>query len=258
MLIVISPAKTLDFTTKIPSQLKSEPEFKKEANQLASLLKKFDQAQLSKLMSISPKLAELNYNRYQVWQSDPDESITRQAIFAFKGNVYNGLQAYNFSDIDLDFAKNHLIILSGLYGILSPLDLIQEYRLEMGIKLENNKGNNLYTFWKAIVTKNIEKLIKSDDNIIINLASDEYFNSIQHKTINARIIKPVFKDYKNGSYKFLSVYGKKARGLMTRFIIKNQITNPEQLKLFDLGGYYYNHNLTKGDTWVFTRDNPKK
>ena len=256
MFVLISPAKTLDFKTKAGTTLSSNPVFQKEANQIAGILKKLSQQELAQLLHVNSKLAELNFNRFQVWQKKPDAAVLKQAILAFKGDVYLGLKAENFKAADFDFAQQHLRILSGLYGVLKPLDFIQPYRLEMGTELENRSGKNLYEFWGDKITEQVKKDMKSlGTKTIINLASKEYFKSLHVKKLGADIITPNFKEFKEGKYIFMSVFGKKARGLMSRFIIKNQITNPEQLKLFDEEGYFYNDQLSKGNEWVFTREN---
>lgn len=255
MLIVISPAKTLDFDTKAEIKLESSPVFKHEANELADILKDFSQNELADLFNVNPKLAELNYNRFQIWKKRPKNDVLKQAVLAFKGDVYLGLKAEELNDADTEFAQKHLRILSGMYGVLKPYDLIQAYRLEMGTNLENAQGKNLYEFWGDKITKQIKKDIKaSGSNILINLASKEYFKSIDTKALNIEIITPNFKEFKDGKYKFMSFFGKKARGMMSRYIIDNKITDPEQLKLFDYEGYFYNDQLSKGNNWMFTRE----
>lgn len=254
MLTIISPAKTLDFKTESSTQINSLPDNLNKSKQLVSALKKFKPNQLSDLMNISPKLGQLNFERFQEWELDKSTENTKQAIFAFKGDVYIGIDVDQFSKNDLHYAQNHLRILSGLHGILKPLDLIQAYRLEMGTKLEVRRKNNLYKFWGDLITKSLNKdLSEQETDVLVNLASDEYFKSINRKTLKARIITPVFKDFKNGSYKFLSFYGKKARGMMTRFIMKNRISNIDDLKLFEEEGYFYNENLSNVNQFVFTR-----
>ena len=205
-------------------------------------------------MNISIKLAELNFERYTRWSLPLNEDNAKQAILAFNGHAYSGLKADNFNENDFDFAQKHLRILSGLYGILKPLDLILPYRLEMGTKLENPKGKNLYQFWDELITTELNKdILNSENNILINLASDEYYKAIKINKLNANVIKPVFKENKNGNYKVISVYAKKARGLMTRFIIKNKLTNPSDIKAFNTEGYSFNNNFSDKNTFVFTR-----
>ena len=254
MLIVISPAKNLDYETPVPTSKTSKAGLLKESQILADQLKEMAPQDLSALMSISDKLGTLNYDRYQSWQLPFNKSNARQSILAFKGDVYVGLDAYNFSDEDFDFAQQHLRILSGLYGLLRPLDLIQPYRLEMGTKLNNERGKDLYSFWGDIITKALNKQLKTiDQNVLINLASNEYFKSVQVKGLNAKVITPVFKDWKNGQYKIISFFAKKARGLMSAYIIKNKLTSSEQLTGFDWEGYTYNEAMSTETELVFTR-----
>ena len=254
MKIIISPAKTLDFSTKAATDQYSIPVFIDRSEKLIKELKKYSPPKLEKLMKISPKLANLNYDRFQEWQLPFTQRNSKQALLAFRGEVYTGIDADTMSGEDIDFAQQHLRILSGLYGILCPLDLIQAYRLEMSTPLKNGRNKDLYQFWGETLTNTLKNEINADpDNILINLASNEYYKAIDSKKLNTRIITPTFKDFKNGSYKFLSVYGKKARGLMTRFIISNKITDPENLKLFETDGYFFDVRMSKGDNWVFTR-----
>jgi cytoplasmic iron level regulating protein YaaA (DUF328/UPF0246 family) len=255
MITIISPAKSLDFNKTIPNGLKfTKAEFTHSSNDLAALLKKLNPAELQNLMGISLKLADLNYERYQQWQEKPQAEITRPALLTFNGEVYNGLDAASLSADDLQYAQNHLRILSGLYGLLRPLDLIQAYRLEMGIKLNNPKGDNLYKYWGSKIAEKIkDDLNKSGSNTLINLASNEYFKSIKPFIKDLNIITPVFKENQNGNWKVITVYAKKARGLMSRFIIQNKINKAEDLKHFDLEGYFYNDPISKGNEIVFTR-----
>ena len=255
MLIILSPAKTLDFKDAQIVKQESFPEFAEQAQILVNTLKTYLPDELMQLMSISEKLATLNELRFKQWSKYPPKEMAKQAICAFKGDVYTGLNVNDWSDEDFAFSQKHIRILSGLYGVLRPLDYISAYRLEMGTKLQTEKDDNLYKYWGDMITNNIEKqLISQGDDILINLASNEYFKSVKHKSINANIITPIFKDYKNDKYKIISFYAKRARGMMSRFIIKNQLTKPHQLKEFTNAGYYYNDRLTKGNDWVFTRD----
>lgn len=254
MIIVISPAKTLDFETSPVTQTHSMPRFLDDSCELVEQLKRLEPHDISTLMSISPKLGELNADRFQTWQIPFTPENSKQALLAFKGDVYTGLDAETFSESDFEFAQSHLRILSGLYGVLKPLDLIQPYRLEMGTKFKNERGANLYHFWGTALTESLNQELESDDNILINLASNEYFKSVKAKSLAARMITPVFKDMKNGQYKMISFYAKKARGLMSAYIIKNKITDVEGLKNFDSEGYSFNPEMTKGDDWVFTRN----
>jgi hypothetical protein len=254
MLILISPSKTLDFDIPAKANNPSQPEFLDEAQLLVDKLKNYSPAKLQELMRINPKLADLNAKRYMDWQQPFTEVNARQALLVFKGEVFTGLKAEDLNNDDLEFSQDHLRILSGLYGVLRPLDLIQPYRLEIGTKLKTGKAKDLYQFWGNKITNSINMALKdTDQNVIINLASNEYFNSIDRKKLNAEVYTPTFKDYSNGTYKFLTVYGKRARGMMARFIIKNRITDVEKLKLFEEDGYYYNDNLSEGRNWVFTR-----
>jgi len=254
MLILISPSKTLDFDIPEKAINPSQPEFLAEAQLLVDKLKKFNPKKLQELMHINLKLADLNAARYMDWCQPFTEENARQALLVFKGEVFTGLNSEDLSSDDLQFSQDHLRILSGLYGVLRPLDLIQAYRLEMGTKLKTRRGKNLYQFWGNKITNSINTALKnSGQNILVNLASNEYFNSIDKKKLDAEVYTPTFKDYKNGTYKFLTVYCKRARGMMTQFIIKNKITEVEKLKLFDDDGYYYNDNLSEVRNWVFTR-----
>ena len=255
MHIVISPAKTIDLKSKVPVDNYTNIRFPEESSELAEILKGKSREELKELMGISESLARLNYDRYRNWHYPYSPEEGRQAIFAFKGDVYAGLDAYNLSVDDINFAQEHLSILSGLYGLLRPLDLILPYRLEMGTKLKNPAGDNLYKYWSDKITDRLnEDLEKSGSDILVNLASNEYFKSINTKKLNARIITPVFKNSKNGEYKVISIYAKKARGLMTRYIIRNKITNPDELPGFNDDGYYFNSGLSSSNELVFTRE----
>jgi len=255
MHIIISPAKTIDLKTKVPTGKFSDIRFINESIELANILKGKSREELKKLMNISESLAKLNYDRYRNWHYPFSPEEGRQAIFAFKGDVYTGLDAYNLSDEVLEFAQKYLSILSGLYGLLRPMDLILPYRLEMGTKLKNPRGETLYKFWGDKITKQlIDDMKASGSDILINLASNEYFKSINTSMLNAQIITPVFKNSKNGEYKVISIYAKKARGLMTRYILQNKITDPEELLGFNEDGYYFNSNLSSDKELVFTRE----
>lgn len=254
MLIILSPAKTLDFENARIIEQKSFPEFNNQANQLIQLLKKYSVSELMGMMDISDKLALLNVSRFKTWQKEPDETIMRQAICAFNGEAYTGLNVNDWTDVDFAFAQEHLRILSGLYGVLRPLDYISPYRLEIGIKLPNKKGGSLYEFWGNQITKNIGSQLKTQgDNFLINLASNEYFKAIRPKELKAEIITPAFKEGKNGQFNVVSIFAKKARGMMSRYIIKNRISQPQQIKEFTESGYSYNDRLSNGNEWVFTR-----
>ncbi|WP_099074145.1 peroxide stress protein YaaA [Proteus alimentorum] len=254
MLITISPAKTLDFESPLATTHFTQPELLKYSQQLIEECRQLSSSDIASLMKISDKLAGLNAARFGEWQPNFTPENARQAILAFKGDVYTGMQAALFSEDDFQFAQQHLRMLSGLYGVLRPLDLMQPYRLEMGIKLKNNKGSDLYQFWGNTITETLNKALEEQgDNVLINLASDEYFKSVNPKKLNAEIIKPVFLDEKNGKYKVISFYAKKARGLMSRFIIQEKLTNKVQLKEFDLEGYQFNSAESEGNTLVFKR-----
>ena len=250
MITIISPAKTLDFETPAPTEIASTPHFQKDADYLASKLSKLKPSELSKLMNISAKLAELNAMRYAIWKNAPH----KQALFAYNGDVYDGLDASSLSPAEIDFAQQNLRIISGLYGLLQPLDAIKPYRIEMGTGFATPKGENLYKYWGDRITDQLKKSIKNTgDNVLVNLASQEYFAAINTKKLKARIITPSFKDKSNGNYAIISFFAKRARGMMSRYIIQNAITDFEMLVGFDAGGYHFNHELTKGDNWVFTR-----
>lgn len=254
MLLVVSPAKNLDYESPLATDKFSQPDLLSHSQELIEQCVKLSPADISSLMGISDKLAGLNAARFGEWQQPFTTSNARAAVLAFNGDVYTGLDAQSFSDDDFDFAQQHMRILSGLYGLLKPLDLMQAYRLEMGTKLSNTRGKNLYEFWGDIITNNLNQAIaEQGDNILVNLASTEYFKSVKKKQLTADIITPSFKDWKNGQYKMISFFAKKARGLMARYIIQNQLTDIEQLKSFDLAGYQYNETFSKGNDWVFTR-----
>jgi hypothetical protein len=226
----------------------------KEARKINRELKKLSPKDLSGLMDISDSLGELNFMRNKKWKTPFTPENAKQAVLAFTGDVYQGLEAWKFSENEFDVAQEKLRILSGLYGLLKPLDLIQAYRLEMGTKFPVNGSENLYGFWQDKITKAINKELKQAGGPLINLASNEYFKAVDTKKMKAEIISPAFKDLKDGEYKIISFFAKKARGLMSRFIIQNDINNPEDLKAFDSDGYYFNNELSKGKDWVFTRD----
>jgi uncharacterized protein len=254
MLIVVSPAKTLDYDSPLPTNSYTTPDHLKQSQLLINRLKDLSVLDLVELQHVSSNIAELNFERNHQWKIPFNTKNARQALFAFKGDVYTGLDAYTLGQKELDFAQQHLRILSGLYGVLRPLDLMRPYRLEMGTKLDTTEGKNLYEFWGLQITDALNKQLESiNSDVLINLASNEYFKSVKSKNLNARIITPAFKDFKNGEYKMIGFYAKKARGLMSRFIIQNEITNPEQLKEFDVEGYCFNTAVSEGDNWVFTR-----
>lgn len=254
MLMVISPAKTLDYESPLATETFTQPDFLDDACELIDQLKELEPHQVSNLMSISDKLGQLNADRFQNWHTPFSPDNARQAILAFKGDVYTGLDAESFSEQDFGFAQKHLRMLSGLYGILRPLDLMQPYRLEMGTKFGNKRGKDLYAFWGDRLTREINRLLESDDEVLINLASNEYFKSLKKKDLQGRLITPQFRDWKNGQYKMISFYAKKARGLMCRYAILNRISDANDLKGFDLDGYYFSEDQSDKNNWVFLRD----
>lgn len=255
MLALISPAKTFDFDTPAPTREASQPEFLAQAQELIDVLRPLAPHDISKLMGISDKLGVLNYDRFADWQPPFDLDNAKQALFAFKGDVYVGLAAETLQEGDWKFAQDHLRILSGLYGLLAPLDLIQPYRLEMGTRLANPRGKDLYEFWGSRITEAINAQLKRlADPVVVNLASNEYFKSVQKKDLEAPLITPVFKDWKTDRYKIISFYAKKARGMMSAYILKNRLTDAQGLKEFDEEGYRYNSELSTATEWVFTRD----
>ena len=254
MLLVVSPAKKLDFESPLATTQTSQASLLEHSEILIERCVKLSPDQIASLMKLSDKLAGLNAARFGEWSQPFTSENARPAVLAFNGDVYSGLDAASFSGDDFDFAQKHFRILSGLYGLLRPLDLMQAYRLEMGTKLDNIRGSNLYQFWGDIITDELNKaLVEQKDDVLINLASNEYFKAVKKKSLNAIIITPQFKDWKNDQYKMISFFAKKARGLMARYIIQNQLTDVEQLKNFDLAGYQYNSDLTQGNELVFTR-----
>lgn len=255
MLIIISPAKTLDFDSSPVTNNYSLPENISESEMIADKLRKLSSDKIAELMNISPKLAQLNFERFQLWHPEFNSENSKQAILAFKGDVYTGIDATSFSEKDFELAQKHLRILSGLHGVLKPLDLIRPYRLEMGTKISVGRRKDLYEFWKNIICKQVQDALnESASNLLINLASNEYFRAIDKKKLDAEIVTPEFKDWKNGQYKMISFWAKKARGMMTRFIIQNRIKNKEDLIAFDSDGYYFNPVLSKENQPVFTRE----
>ncbi|RLD79488.1 MAG: peroxide stress protein YaaA [Bacteroidetes bacterium] len=252
MKIVISPAKSLDFTSNLPTKNYTNAQFLNQAEKINKVLKKKSPKQLSKLMSISDKLGDLNWQRNQDWVLPFTPENSRQAVYAFKGTVYEGLDAYSIPMDKLNQLQNKLRILSGQYGILKPLDLMQAYRLEMGTKLKISRKDNLYQFWGESITQTLNNELKENE-IFINLASNEYFKAVKPKLLKVPVITPIFKDYKNGNLKMISFYAKKARGLMVRYIIDNDIENVEDLKGFDYDNYAFDSNLSSNNQLVFTR-----
>ena len=254
MLIVISPAKTLDYDTPPKTKVFTTPDYLGQSQQLINRLRNFSSLDISDLMKVSAKIADLNFDRYESWKKPFTAKNAKQSILAFKGDVYTGLNAETFKADDFKFAQNHLRVLSGLYGLLRPLDLMQPYRLEMGTKLKTDKGKNLYEFWGSDITEGLNKQLKKiKSDTLINLASNEYFKSVKTAELNAEIITPAFKEFKNGEYKMIGIYAKKARGLLSRYIIENKLSDPEDIKSFNEEGYRFSKQLSKGNNWVFTR-----
>lgn len=258
MLIVVSPAKKLDYDTPAKTKQTTMPDFLEHSQILIDRLRQFSAVDIAELMHLSMKLAELNFDRYDGWELPLTTDNSKQAMFAFKGDVYTGLDAESFSAADIKFSQKHFRMLSGLYGLLRPLDLMYPYRLEMSTKLDNERGKNLYEFWGSIITDAINKQLKaSKSEHLINLASNEYFKSVKTKEINGEIITPAFKEYKDGEYKMIGIYAKRARGLLSRYIIQNQLSDPQDIKNFDLDGYKFNSKASNGNNWVFTRRQSK-
>lgn len=255
MLTVISPAKTLDFDTPPTTRKATQPLFIERAGELVEDARKMSPDDIRALMGVSDNIAELNHARFMNWSAPFSLDNAKQSLLAFKGDVYTGLEAESLSAAQLGFAQKHLCILSGLYGLLRPLDLMQPYRLEMGLKFANRGGKNLYEFWGDDINKALAKqLKKSGSPVLVNLASNEYFKSVKARQLEAEIITPVFKDLKNGKYKVISFYAKKARGQMARYIIENELNEPAGMKRFRKDGYRYNKAESSAHEWVFTRD----
>jgi cytoplasmic iron level regulating protein YaaA (DUF328/UPF0246 family) len=257
MLAVISPAKRLDFTAPWTTARQTLPAFQEESQQLIEILRDKSPADIAGLMKLSSNLADLNYERYASWCPEFTRNNAKPAALAFRGDVYLGLDADTLSNHDLAWAQKHLRILSGLHGLLRPLDLIQPYRLEMGTQLKTRAGKDLYAFWGDKITNALnESLREQRQPLMVNLASNEYFAAICPQAIEGRIITPSFKDLKNGRYKFLSFYAKRARGLMARYIITNRVSTLKALREFSEEGYYFCEAQSRGDNWVFLRDKP--
>lgn len=257
MLTLISPAKTLDFETPPGTRKHTQPGFLKQSEALVAQARELSPADIRDLMGVSEAIADLNCRRFHNWATPFSLDNAKQAVLAFRGDVYTGLDADTLGTQQLAFAQAHLRILSGLYGLLRPLDLIQPYRLEMGLKFANSGGANLYRFWGDSITRELDRqLAKSGSPVLINLASNEYFKAVQPGALDADIITPQFKDWKNGKYKIVSFYAKKARGQMARFIIEQQLNDADGLLAFDRDGYRYNKKESGPREPVFTRDTP--
>ncbi len=254
MLTILGPAKTIDMSPHTITSKHTLPAYLDESVKLVNALRKLSPDALKSLMKISDKLAVVNFERFAAWDKKHPVASCNQALLAFSGEVFNGLEAKTLDEKDLEFAQEHVRILSGLYGVLRPLDLIMPYRLEMQTKLTNSRGKNLYEFWKEIIPAEINRLTAhTEGNTLINLASNEYFSSIQPKKFPHRIITPVFKEQDGNGFRNVTIYAKKARGMMLRFIIQNRINDPEHLKAFDLDGYYFNGDHSGENEWLFTR-----
>lgn len=254
MITLLSPSKKLNFKNQESVPNFTQCDFINSAQELVNKAKNLSSEDLKDLMKISDSLANLNKERFNAWSQPFTRSNSKQAILAFDGGVYSGLEAESFDKKDLEFAQNHLRILSGLYGVLRPLDLIQPYRLEMGIKFKNKRGKNLYDFWKNDVTDNLNNSLKQhDNNTVLNCASNEYFNVVDQKRLNGKILNTVFKEYREGQLKFISFNAKKARGLLAKFVINNQLNNNNDLKDFNLDNYKFDSSLSDESTYVFTK-----
>ncbi|WP_022942264.1 peroxide stress protein YaaA [Psychromonas hadalis] len=255
MLILLSPAKTLDFENAPPTSEFTQTSLLSESELLIKRCQQLSMQELASLMKVSDKIAGLNVARFADWKLPLTPEYAKQALFAFKGDVYTGLQAETLAPKTLTYAQQHLRILSGLYGLLRPLDLMLAYRLEMGTRLENVRGSNLYQFWGSLVTDEVNRVLKEQgDELLINLASNEYFKAVKKKELKGTIITPIFKDQKKGQYKVISFYAKKARGLMARYILENEITEIKQLTTFDVDGYYFVKADSTETELVFYRD----
>jgi uncharacterized protein len=259
MIIVVSPAKTLDYESELPTSQFSHAGFLEESALLIQDLRKKSNADIKALMKLSDKLVDLNVERYKAWERPFTPKNSRPAVFAFKGDVYVGLEASRFSTEDIEFAQSHLRILSGLYGVLKPLDLMQPYRLEMGTRLKNSRGKNLYEFWGERISHSInESQPSSEGKVLVNLASSEYFSAVDKKSLEGDLLTPGFYDCKNGVYKIISFYAKRARGAMASWLIRNKITDPTEIVNFDVGGYRYCSERSSIGNPTFIRDEQVK
>ena len=254
MLTLLSPAKTLDYSSPVPKTDLTKPMLLKDSAALADIMKTKSASELQSMMKISSTLAELNVERFQSWKKSHTPKASRQAIFAFKGDVYLGLDAHALTKRDLQYAQKSLRILSGLYGVLRPLDLIRPYRLEMGRSVKSDRGPSLYDYWRRAITVSLkDELSTHKQPTVINLASNEYFKAVDTRVLDAPIIQAIFKEKTPSGYKLISFYAKKARGLMAQYMIKNRIDQPEDLKTFDLEGYKFNKQLSTASSWTFIR-----
>ena len=253
MVTLISPSKTLNFDDNNSCNLNTDCRLINHTSELHKILVNFSINDLKDLMNVSDKIAELNYNRFKHWEEPSKSDSSKQAIYAFKGDVYSGLDAESILENKFDFLQENLRIISGFYGLLRPFDKILPYRLEMSTKLSNSRGKNLYEFWGNNITNLLNNDIEDENSYVVNLASNEYFKSIKKNKLKNKIITPIFKEFKNGTYKTIAIYAKKARGLMSRFIIDNKIQKPENLKSFNLERYSFDTNLSDDYNYVFTR-----
>jgi cytoplasmic iron level regulating protein YaaA (DUF328/UPF0246 family) len=259
MLITISPSKGQDFEVPAPITDYTIPDNLKDSLILNKEARKLDIDNIRELMTVSENIAKLNVDRFQNFSTPFTLENAKQALFAFKGDVYTGISAVQFSEEDIHYAQEHLRMLSGLYGALKPLDLIQPYRLEMKTKLENPRGNNLYQFWGDRITQNINKTLEThQEKTLINLASNEYFKAVKPKLLIGRLLTINFKEEKNGKTRVIAIFAKRARGMMTDYIIRNRIENPEEIKKFDVAGYRYSEDLSDDKQWTFVRPQPEK
>ena len=254
MLFLLSPAKSLDFETPAPGVAHTQPQFVPHAQALIDILRELSPQDVAELMDLSDALSGLNVARYQAWSPKFTAKNAKQAVLAFNGDVYEGLDAKSLSPDDLAWAQDHVAILSGLYGVLRPLDYMQPYRLEMGTKLANPQGKDLYKFWGSQIANYLnQQLSKQEQAVIVNLASQEYFKSVDRKALQARVVECVFEDYKGGKYKIISFLAKRARGLMARYAVLQRVTQVEQLKKFNLEGYAFEASASEPDRLVFRR-----
>ncbi|MBC7416157.1 MAG: peroxide stress protein YaaA [Herminiimonas sp.] len=254
MLLVLSPAKTLDYTSPLATELRTKPDFMKRSAELIAILRTLSPADLATLMKLSDSLAELNVRRYHDWSPRASQKNARQAVLAFDGDVYDGLQASAMTAPQLDYLQSHLRILSGLYGVLRPLDLMQAYRLEMGTRLQNPSGRDLYAFWGDTVSVALARALDGmTHRILVNLASEEYFKVVKPALLEASVVTPVFEDWKNGQYKIISFFAKRARGMMARYAAVHKIEKPAALQKFDLDGYRFDAAASDTTTWRFRR-----
>ncbi len=254
MIVLMNSSKTLDFQNRANITKHTVPEFNDDAQILVKTLRKLSKSEFSKVMKVSQKLADLNIERYAKWRPDLKASDGKQALVAFRGDIYSGMDVDNYKDKDFNFAQKHVRILSGLYGILRPLDLMQPYRLEMATKLNTSKGKNMYQFWGNKINNSLKRMLKQEKSgVLVNLYSAEYFKGTQPDELDARIISPAFKEFRDGSYRFITLYAKKARGMMCNFIIRNHIKHIEELKSFNVEGYKFNPKISSENELVFTR-----